>query len=230
MYYFIRMRLTKTVVLRDWQHGFTLVELLGVLIVIVMLASVLISVAGYVHTKAQIQTTRSFLFSIETALEAYKTDNGYYPLTGLAHFSLGGGTLTSSAIQITNSCTLYRALTGVSGGRKYMNFRPNQFQSPTLQVTYIVDIFGRALNYYCIRPPTSVLEAVQVIDGLNQTNVIGNGGQVRTLSFDLFSNGPDTFTYIPFTNSWTIGILAPWVYHPSRFSIMSNDDIWCSKK
>ena len=223
------MRLLRNPDLSKQRSGFTLTELLVVIVVIAMLTGLMIRLAAYVNRNTQVQTTKTWLCAIETALEAYKADHGSYPLTGLAHFSLSGGTLTSSGVQITNSWTLYRALSGANGGPKYMTFRPGQVQSNPPNVAYLVDIFGTAINYYCIKSPNNnPLVAVGEVSGLNQTNLTGYGGQVRKLSFDLFSSGPDTFTCAPFTNSWTTGLLAPWVYHPARFQIMANDDVWCS--
>ncbi|MCG3148654.1 MAG: hypothetical protein PCFJNLEI_02099 [Verrucomicrobiae bacterium] len=215
---------------RQPQQAFTLIEILAVVGVIAILTGLLIMATGHMNRKAQFQRTRSFLCAIETALETYKSDNGTYPLTGLEHFSLTGGALNHGEVQKSNSGRLYRALSGAGGGSKYMRFLPSQLATDSSIGTYLIDGYGMPLNYYCINPPTNPLEAVAVVVGLDQTNLVAYGGQVRTQSFDLFSNGPDTYTHIPFTNSWTTvgGVLHPWRLNSARFPIMANDDIWCS--
>ena len=59
--------------------GFTLVELLMVIVVIAVLAGITVVGFSGVRDRADLTKKRSDLASIKTALELYKTDNGRYP-------------------------------------------------------------------------------------------------------------------------------------------------------
>lgn len=60
-------------------RAFTLIELLAVVAIILVLAGVLIAVAGHVSSKQKREQCRALIKTIELALEAYKADNGAYP-------------------------------------------------------------------------------------------------------------------------------------------------------
>lgn len=68
------------------KHGFTLIEILVVIVVIAILATLVApNVFQHVST-AKISTTKSQIEMLSTALDAYRLDNGQYPSTqqGLA--------------------------------------------------------------------------------------------------------------------------------------------------
>ncbi|NCC20499.1 prepilin-type N-terminal cleavage/methylation domain-containing protein [Candidatus Saccharibacteria bacterium] len=62
-------------------HGFTIVELLIVIVVIAILAA--ISIAAYVNIqeRARFSAMRGELASINKAIQLYYAENGYYPIT-----------------------------------------------------------------------------------------------------------------------------------------------------
>jgi len=125
--------------------GFTLIELMTVLAIIMILAGLIVAGAKYAMTKAGRSRAEAEIAAMENALENYKTDNGYYPLTT--------GTRPSSATAAQfygNSTFLYTVLAGGPGYPKtYMTFKPNQIQVPSVTITNIVDPFGTPYNYYC---------------------------------------------------------------------------------
>ena len=61
------------------QPGFTLVELLTVMVIIIILLSITISIAKLVGNKQNITKATAELQSIETALDAFKNQYGDYP-------------------------------------------------------------------------------------------------------------------------------------------------------
>lgn len=69
----------RTTVNRDGEAGFTLVELLVVMVILVLLASLVAPrVMGYLGT-SRTKTAKVQLESLRTSLELFKLDNGRYP-------------------------------------------------------------------------------------------------------------------------------------------------------
>ncbi len=63
----------------EGQNGFTLIELLAVISIIGVIAALLIPVAGSVSRTKKINTAQAELQLIETSLENYKAQHGFYP-------------------------------------------------------------------------------------------------------------------------------------------------------
>ena len=61
------------------RDGFTLIELLVVMAIIAVLASLVLSVAGYVQKKGARSRAEAEIAALGAALESYKADNGDYP-------------------------------------------------------------------------------------------------------------------------------------------------------
>jgi len=134
------------------------VELLAVMVVILILAGILIGVNAYVQRRMQLMTVKSQLNALATALEAYKSDWGYYPRTFAPRISNMGDA------EARNNWLLYRALTGV-GGRTYLRstagfqarlntiYGTNYITGFTTNNVYFsgtnwFDPFGKPYNYY----------------------------------------------------------------------------------
>jgi type II secretion system protein G len=63
-------------------RGFTIVELLVVIVVIAILAAITIVAYNGIQTRAQFANTMSDLKSLQKVLELYRAQNGSYPSTG----------------------------------------------------------------------------------------------------------------------------------------------------
>ena len=61
------------------QRGFTLIELLIVITIIAILASLVLSAAGYAQKKGARSRAEAEIAAVGAALENYKADNGDYP-------------------------------------------------------------------------------------------------------------------------------------------------------
>jgi type II secretory pathway pseudopilin PulG len=59
--------------------GFTLVEMLTVVLIIIILSGLVISTARFVQQKGAMSRAQGEIQAMETALERYKNDNGEYP-------------------------------------------------------------------------------------------------------------------------------------------------------
>ncbi len=193
--------------------GFTLVELLGVMTIIVMLAGLTYGSAGYIEKRMVASAVHAQITMIESALEIYKSDWGYYPSTLPARISANG------ISESLNNSILYNALcpTNPSAGRKiYLSFSAAQIRTNTgTQLPNIYDGWGRPLNYY--NSPGTVFAIV--------TSAAANfgytvGGQVNVNSFDLFSYGADGYTYAVTNTTTPSGWPANWL-NPSA----ANDDV-----
>jgi prepilin-type N-terminal cleavage/methylation domain-containing protein len=130
--------------LKQKDHGFTIVELLVVIVVIGILAAITIVSYTGITAKANTSKSQSNAQAVQSVAEAYNADNGYYPGT-LAAFTTGSAsthlpsgvsviadaavsTMTSAASN-TGTVVAYSCLSpcsatgGTTGGRiAYWNF------------------------------------------------------------------------------------------------------------
>lgn len=67
------------IVTRKGSGGFTLVEMLTVVVIIIILAGLVISTAGFIQKKAARERAKAEIAAMEAALESYRADNGIYP-------------------------------------------------------------------------------------------------------------------------------------------------------
>jgi prepilin-type N-terminal cleavage/methylation domain-containing protein len=169
--------------------AFTLIELLAVVVVVLILAALTAGVAGYIQRKSAIASTRAQIAAIEAALESYNGDNGYYPPTFAERLSSGGNKESS------NNCILLNALCPTNpalGGKTYMRLSGSQIRTNTwTQLPNIYDGWGKPLVYY--NAPTN---AFSFGSGGSANTGFMRGGQVNAASYDLFSLGPDGYTFI----------------------------------
>ena len=200
--------------------GFTLIELLAVVVIILVLTGLVIRVAGYVQYRMAVSTTKAQLATIQAALEMYKADWGYYPKTNPIRLSFAGDQQGFNNFILYASLAAVNSYTNVGGSlvcsvtrtnrKVYMQFPAAQIRTnfatqywdttldPTLQqytaCPNIYDAFGSPIVYYN-SPQTP----------LNNSGSIMSGGQVNPATYDLFSFGPDGFTYCGsgWTGLWT---------------------------
>ncbi len=134
-------------------QGFTVVEILVVMSIILVLAGLVLATSSYVHNKGARSRAEAEIAAISAALENYKADNGVYPV----NTSVNARTDTNSAAYAPASLALYLAISGDADNsddrsaeiRSYMSFKPSQL-APTVttqKVTFIKDPFGNSYGY-----------------------------------------------------------------------------------
>lgn len=137
--------------------GFTLVEMLVVMVIIAILAGLILSGAGFAQKKAARDRAKSEIAAMEGALEGYKADNGIYPQEAASN-SLDPKKSGKPSDYKAASLVLYRALSGdedldrkVDSGRKqYMRISPNMLEpsgGSTTPITALIDPFGNSYGY-----------------------------------------------------------------------------------
>ena len=195
--------------------GFTLIELLAVIMVILLLAGILINLAGYVQKNMQMQIARTQIALLATALESYKADWGYYPRTDAPRIS------TTYSAESTNNAYLYNAL--FTHGKKYLSSFPlSQIRTnQATGLTNIVDVFGIPFNYY--NSPETVLANMNNVNGVYSNCGYTVGGQVNKASYDLFSYGPNHLTFVP--GAFAVDVNRPWAPSGWAWAGSALDDI-----
>ncbi len=66
---------------RKWQEGFTLIEIMVVIIILGLLAGLVLPKFLGQEEKAKREVAKTQIRSLEQALDSYKLDNGFYPTT-----------------------------------------------------------------------------------------------------------------------------------------------------
>ena len=107
-------------------HGFTLIELLVVISIIAILASLVLSAAGYVQKKGARSRAEGEIAALGAALENFKADNGDYP---------SNATANNSACLVTN-------LMPTNGAKVYFEFKPKSIVDGNF-----IDPWGNSYNY-----------------------------------------------------------------------------------
>ena len=175
-------------------RAFTLVELMAVVVVIAVLTSATVGLAKFANLRIGIAQAKTQLAALQMGLEMYKADVGYYPASTIVRFSYSG------SAKISNAAILYRALTQP---KRYYNARRSDIGTAGA-FTYFKDPWGTPWHYY--RPgPAQLASFLATVNAANASYYITNisyasfavGGQKNSLTYDLYSYGPDTITTIP---------------------------------
>jgi prepilin-type N-terminal cleavage/methylation domain-containing protein len=143
--------------------GFTIIEILVVLAIILVLAGLILATSGFVQKKGARSRAEVEIVAMSAALENYKADNGIYPGS-----ILDPATTAPSSYQDA-STTLYESLAGDPDGdgqpdpaiASYMQFKPNQLGSNNSKM-FVKDPFGNSYGY-------STLHETNPAKGFNPT-------------------------------------------------------------
>ena len=192
--------------------GFTLVELLAVVMIIALMVGLVLGVAGYVQKRSARSQAESEIRTLELAIEQFKIDQGYYPTSSPVRISASGWAA------VTNSALLYQQLVVGSNptGKTYLQPSSKQIANTTVihcwsaNLKHFIDPYGQAYIYYC--RPTMARSVSNYIATCNGARDWGEeyGGQTNCLTFDLFSMGPDGMTHVQGSQSASYGAAWSW--------------------
>jgi prepilin-type N-terminal cleavage/methylation domain-containing protein len=147
------------------RSAFTLIELVVVVGIILILAGLVLSTAGYARKKGARARAETEIAAMSAACESYKADNGIYPNNGDTNNlnARTSGNASSPSYNLT-SLALYNSLFGATNGsrtpdagaRSYFVFKPNMLSpaDQTQRVLYIRDPFGYSYGYSTIQAAT----------------------------------------------------------------------------
>lgn len=154
-------------------NGFTLIELMAVITIIVILAGLVVAGLGFVNERQAREKAKVQLKLLETALEEYKADHGTYPTT--KNSKTGTQDVTDADGERS---TLFQVLykDGVDHDTKvYLKeLDPDEGTMGWVQGSEIVDPWGVAFRYRT------------AIDDSGRTNT-----DTQNPDFDLWSSGKD---------------------------------------
>lgn len=125
-------------------RAFTLIEILVVIAIIAILASLILATSGFIQERAGRARAQAEIAAIEAALEAYKGDNGDYPE--------GNGADDSTK-------DLLQALHPREGKVYLEQIRAFEYKSPSAGSYYtnnrLIDPFGSPYRYFYQRGQTT---------------------------------------------------------------------------
>ena len=133
--------------------GFTIVEVLVAMAIILALAGLILATSGYVSNKGARSRAEVEIAAMSSALENYKTDNGAYPSFNSLDARIAVDPTTSTYQGA--SLFLYEIISGDSDADRqpdpsvpsYFSFKDNLLSPATGNVLYIKDPFGNSYGY-----------------------------------------------------------------------------------
>lgn len=143
--------------------AFTLIELLAVMAIILILAGLVLAIAGHATNSAAKARAQSEIQAFSTALESYKTDNGSYPRSADTDtlnpnsndpLNINPGSSTSNyqkaGMILFEALSGYPATAGGTYSKTYYTFNASQMSpspTPPSTTTYVTDPFGLPYGY-----------------------------------------------------------------------------------
>jgi prepilin-type N-terminal cleavage/methylation domain-containing protein len=142
-------------------RGFTVVEILVVMTIILVLAGLILATSSYVHNKGARSRAEAEIAAMSAALENYKADNGVYPSNPDTN-ALNAKTALDPSVTTYQKASLwlYGQLSGdldynrSAEAKSYFAFKDNQLSPATGNVAYIKDPFGNSYGYSTINAST----------------------------------------------------------------------------
>ncbi len=141
--------------------GFTLIELIVVMTVIIILTGLVLSTVGYVQKKAARARAETEIAAMAAACENYKADNGTYPRGSMTDALDAKAAINMTSYQAASQY-VYGQLAGDpdfdgvpnANYKSYMQFKPNMLGTDNTNKVYPRDPFGNSYGYSTIQAAT----------------------------------------------------------------------------
>lgn len=170
-------------------RGFTIVELLTVVAVIVILSAITVGAMGWVQRKAAVEKTRAQMALLENGLERYYADVGSYPqpsagrdYTGLVIYKVlfQDGVGPDGILNTDDD--------GEGGG---LDGRPDSRQGGGRLKPYVSELDPTINSMKMVTPSGRGAKPEQMVDAWGTPFRYRTGRRAMNPDFDLYSAGPD---------------------------------------
>ncbi|MFH1707760.1 MAG: prepilin-type N-terminal cleavage/methylation domain-containing protein [Planctomycetota bacterium] len=189
-------------------RGFTLIEIMVVMSIMIMLAATLVAAGMYAHKVVMIKVTESIIANLSLAIGVYATDyNGSYPLshqtvmeTDDCIVGRGAGIQALVTYLFKNPALTSAVRKGKSDSfAQAKDFRKDQISfGAGGVVTYLMDAWGVPLYYYRPGAPLRNSDSFDLFSaGPNQKTSTSVFNQARAVIHDYRSAIPLVFKYTP---------------------------------
>ncbi|MGE9266719.1 MAG: prepilin-type N-terminal cleavage/methylation domain-containing protein [Verrucomicrobiales bacterium] len=137
--------------------GFTLVELLTVVAIILILAAIAVNGIGAFQKTQAKKTTEARIKFVETKLEEYKLDNGKYPLAAdFGTAATDGGASSSQTIGVALSGRGSNGNIDTSREVYWADLNPDNGKGIVSDDMQILDAYGYGLRYRTADSPNAI--------------------------------------------------------------------------
>ena len=174
---------------RNGRSGFTLIELMAVITIIIILAGLVVGGMGFVTERQAKEKARVQLALLSKGIEEYKLDMGSYPGTTSA---FGGGVATAAGGDFSK--ILYTALfyEGYDYSKKNS---PSDWPNKATKV-YVPELDPRGNKQGWVTATTgdTVTANVPIMDPWGKNYFYRTGANAQNPDFDLWSAGKDGLT------------------------------------
>ena len=151
------------------KKGFTLIELIAVLVIMAILALIVTPLVMSIIRKAKISADKrsidAYGRSIELAIAGYLLDNGSFPTSiGQLTIEYSGEEVVCSTIQLNNDSSVYLADCTV-GGRSVEGYTYGKEEAGPTYTAYSVgdEVTYNNINYYVIKDSSASEETVTLL-------------------------------------------------------------------
>jgi len=168
--------------------GFTLIELIVTMTIIILLAGLVVGGFGFVRDKQKLETAKVQIALLARGLDEYKLDMGVFPGEGSS--TEFGGDATS--VDGENSEVIYQALF-FDGWDFLEQGQPTSWENHRATTIYVAELDPTTTNFNWVARETSATppQNLKIIDPWENQYRYRVGSNATNPGFDLWSAGPD---------------------------------------